>query len=814
MQRGGRGPSISHVHLQERIVRFEDATLTGATECCFDEASGVFVSYTGKALYFYPAATAMSSSVREGAFQVPQPFAYKNPAGGCLLAAKLSPCFKMVALHFAREPKKIRIVNLVTSYEFEITPTPQKISFSFSSSSHEPLTFAFFNPTSAAACPASAAPAAPDAWSSAPFHLRRDVKQKRPARKLDDIEGGTPRKPLILGFFWLDEVDEVEDARLCLISTVAFEAVSFTGRALQEKKSSKVLKATNIRWYAYDPRLRLVLLSMSPAVSAITGLDSEKFGGEVQPLSVMAFQLQKKSKGGLLKLPRFDLPPDDPSCRLTKNVPLQVHTPVLFPIDLYGVPFCAHLSVKNKELVLYHLGREVVSRKLSIPLGMNMLKNRIRVVSVDNLLLVFFAETKLTLLFDIRAAEQSPVAAPLPIFAPTVGDRLSQAPMMDAPWRLFGRGLVLAPDCDHLDEEREREGELPDAVGEAHRREISMIGEQVDSRVSTTSSVWTIGLNLEGIVASSTDRIANIHFLLRRANGKKCLVGVLKAAVKDGGVAMSNAFRCVHDPFYAQYEYDSEKEPQRWSPNGVRYADKSFDVVNNCEVAVEAFDGAFPNELRVEDSPILNQRSTANAKKRMDPREEKVGKRNRDGDLLFSPHDALKYVFEPLRKAGEVSGILIANAALEYSRAADTAMVKEGCEGLTDLALELLAEAKQWHIIQMLLQTGAIPTSRRGIELLQDMEKEGYSESSLLLISMLGKYRDTNGELVLTLLRRGEVSTSEARKRETRTGISHSEQEGRERECDRNSIFASPLYMLPFFLTYIFWTISNTLLPV
>eukprot|EP01121_Diplochlamys_sp_Union-15-3_P008527 TRINITY_DN2264_c0_g2_i1.p1 TRINITY_DN2264_c0_g2~~TRINITY_DN2264_c0_g2_i1.p1 ORF type:complete len:638 (-),score=93.50 TRINITY_DN2264_c0_g2_i1:4-1917(-) len=186
-----------------------------------------------------------------------------------------------------------------------------------------------------------------------------------------------------------------------------------------------------------------------------------------------------------MKLPKFEV-------ALPEGKTLEKDDIVISQI--YARVYCIHINSSNRELVLYQLTKDSVSKKLVIDVHT---EGTVRISVIDNILVSHSIETKVSMMFDIKLREQKetkinfPLAAPLPI-SPTKINQV-QISLYNRTWNFI----------------------LPSFI--------------VDIQ---NGYLWDININLDCV--SLNDRVKLVDFLLRRTNSKNLLLDVIRMVVQEG----------------------------------------------------------------------------------------------------------------------------------------------------------------------------------------------------------------------------------------------------------------------------------------
>lgn len=266
----------------------------------------------------------------------------------------------------------------------------------------------------------------------------------------------------ILGFFWTD--CSVYD--IVFVKTSGLELYSYSS----ESQSLHLVetKKQNISWYIYTHESRLVLLA--------SGMQCKSFTG---------YQL---SSAGTIRLPRFEM-------TMTKSEmnskPILVAEDVHI-ITVYGRIYCLQFDRVAMLLHSYRFYRDAVVQQGSLP----VYSDRISVSVVDNILIIHQVDAKVAILYDMYAATQAPVSAPLP---------------------LLRRGFTRANA-----KSSQSTGETSGSSESNDPSEVTIYGENWNFLIpdlvcdASTGCLWKIHVDLEAISTSCSEVPFMLEFLQRR----------------------------------------------------------------------------------------------------------------------------------------------------------------------------------------------------------------------------------------------------------------------------------------------------------
>jgi hypothetical protein len=277
----------------------------------------------------------------------------------------------------------------------------------------------------------------------------------------------------ILDFFWANAAN--------------FFFVTQQGVELYKFYPLKLIKEFKhaVNWFVYSPHLRILLTTSGPKSSLLQGYH---------------FTLRPNN---VIKLPQFfiDLAPNDGGSVKPHEIAIA---------QLYSRVYCIHIYNKKQELVLYHLTKDNVIKKLGIDLHTN---GTVFVHVIDNLLITHNVEQKVSMLFDIKAKNAQeefiafPLAAPLP---------LSPFPNLTG---------------EVKNNNNNNSSSNFDGTADLYPREWSY---HIPSLILDRRShcLWQLDVNYPALCVSVGNRIKLVTFLLRRSNTKQLLLNVIQSALE------------------------------------------------------------------------------------------------------------------------------------------------------------------------------------------------------------------------------------------------------------------------------------------
>lgn len=291
----------------------------------------------------------------------------------------------------------------------------------------------------------------------------------------------------ILGFFWTDcplcDFVVVKNSGLDLF---AYDSVAKSLDLVETRK-------LNVCWYVYTHESRLVLLA--------SGMQCRTFTG---------FQL---SSAGIVRLPKFDMAMAKPEAN---NKPVLAAEDV-YIVTVYGRIYCLQVDRVAMVLHSYRFYRDAVIQQGFLPIY----SSKIAVSVVDNVLLVHQIDAKVVILYDIFADSRAPISAPLPLQL-----------------RGFPRSYSSSSRSSGKDGESSEVNNKIDHEGIIYGDNWTFIVPDLICDVSN-NFLWKIHLDLEAIVASSSETPFVLEFLQRRKleaiKAKQLSLGIARTVILERG---------------------------------------------------------------------------------------------------------------------------------------------------------------------------------------------------------------------------------------------------------------------------------------
>ena len=272
----------------------------------------------------------------------------------------------------------------------------------------------------------------------------------------------------ILDFFWISQ--EI----FFFVTTNGFEIYQISTSST--RNSIKLVKEIKmpVKWFQYSSKL-LVLGS-----------------GSTQS-TVNTFFFKGSS---LIRIPKFELDTSNP---IASNR-LIVKAKHITICRLYDRVYCIHYQTAKRQLHLYQMNKESVTRSIEID---THTEGASRLHVIDNLLICHNIQKKLSLIFDIRE-EESFVAAPLPM-----------------------NSIYFKNNNNNNDDEYK------------NNYDIDIYGDDWEYYqpnyiiIPSKGLLFEVKINLPSIIKSFSQKKLLIDFLLRRSNTKQLILEQLQILIDD-----------------------------------------------------------------------------------------------------------------------------------------------------------------------------------------------------------------------------------------------------------------------------------------
>eukprot|EP01112_Ceratiomyxa_fruticulosa_P015060 TRINITY_DN4383_c0_g1_i1.p1 TRINITY_DN4383_c0_g1~~TRINITY_DN4383_c0_g1_i1.p1 ORF type:complete len:901 (+),score=199.61 TRINITY_DN4383_c0_g1_i1:154-2703(+) len=298
----------------------------------------------------------------------------------------------------------------------------------------------------------------------------------------------------------------------------------------KRNKELKLIKdhKTSVYMFHYSARHRILVLHIGGA-------------------SMLPFYFKS---GNIIKMPKFDL--DLPSLPSTSTSILAAFSssstlPPIQPNEiavyqLYNGIYCIHINSHRGSIELFQLTKQAVLRRGRLDL---FTSGASHIHVIDNLLLIHNIESKVSLIFDIRGWARDmagfPVASPLP---------LSAVPYNFKDDSSFSRSSSTASITPSLNSSNNNITNINSNNNNSINTNSNNISTPSDIELYTPNwkfflpnfildtvqgYCWEVGLNIDGIVLSLSDRARMVQFLQRRSGPriKPVLLRELRAVVLE-----------------------------------------------------------------------------------------------------------------------------------------------------------------------------------------------------------------------------------------------------------------------------------------
>eukprot|EP00164_Ancoracysta_twista_P010789 GFYU01016405.1.p1 GENE.GFYU01016405.1~~GFYU01016405.1.p1 ORF type:complete len:738 (+),score=165.60 GFYU01016405.1:47-2260(+) len=519
----------------------------------------------------------------------------------------------------------------------------------------------------------------------------------------------------ILDFFWATS----DYCDIILVTNCGIEFYKI-------RESSKQLRVVKfyqfvVSWFVYAAEHRLLLTSSTAK-------------GEI----VQAFQIQDKE---ILRLPKFEL--ESKSQAAASVLGESISKKNITVAELYDRLYCVYVNETRRELVLFLLEKDAVSRKYVI----NLHAEGSYAVSVhDNMLFVHNLESKVVMFYDIKKDTQSPVVPPLPLGVYSPAERQEgkepsgDMVIYDSEWEFYQPNLVL-----------DRKG----------------------------GYLWQIFPNIEDVATSCADKSELVEFLLRRQNSKLMILKVLKSIIEDKSPLqkISTHFDVLNSIYISalverakDQEEKKQKATKRWtffdtsSSKDTNAKRKDLVMPSAKKYRLKRMGIRSPSEVKAADAPHIDEtqeesvRIGSQFRGSLSPSVPTPGSMqhytNSEGYVVVEQPDLYSKVFVTIDQEKTVDSKFLVAVILEYLRSLNACHLNVQ-PYLYELLINILVANNKFYQLHQFLLYHVVRDSIPVAAKLLSLENE-YKPAYQLGLDMLSRLRE-HETIVNVLLERKEI---------------------------------------------------------